>query len=70
MSVDPSEPESYQEDDAAELPSEAPEADAAEQHSDVRQDRDDPITDIDADADEADAVEQSRVVPLDEDEYT
>ena len=40
MSVDPSEPESYQEDDAAELPSEAPEADAAEQSRVVPLDED------------------------------
>jgi hypothetical protein len=70
VSVDPSEPESFQEeDDAVELSPETPEADAAEQHSDLRQERDDPPKGVDVDAaDEADAVEQSRVVPLDEDE--
>jgi hypothetical protein len=69
--VDPSDPESFQEeDDAVKLSPETPEADAAEQSTDIRQDRDDPLTNVDpAAADEADAVEQSRVVPLDEDDY-
>ncbi|MFI6687220.1 hypothetical protein [Streptomyces sp. NPDC050485] len=71
MPVDPSDPETFQEDDdAAELSQETPEADAAEQHTDVRQDRDDPSTRVHPDtANEADAVEQGRVVALDEDDY-
>ncbi|MEU1408400.1 hypothetical protein ABZ471_39935 [Streptomyces sp. NPDC005728] len=72
MPVDPSDPETFQEedDDAAELSEEAPEGNAAEQHTDVRQDHDDPLTRVDPGAaNEADAVEQARVVALDEDDY-
>ncbi|MFD9791793.1 hypothetical protein ACFWXK_12660 [Streptomyces sp. NPDC059070] len=72
MSVDPSDPEVFEEGDdtSGELAQETPEADAAEQHTDVRQDRDDPLTRVDPDAaNEADAVEQARVVALDEDDY-
>ena len=72
MSVDPSDPETFQEEDdnAAELSEETNEADAAEQHTDVRQDHDDPLTRVDPGAaNEADAVEQARVVALDEDDY-
>ncbi|MFJ8308651.1 MULTISPECIES: hypothetical protein [unclassified Streptomyces] len=71
MPVDPSDPETFQEDDdAAELSQETPEADAAEQHTDVRQDHDDPLTHVHPDtANVADAVEQGRVVALDEDDY-
>ncbi|NUR58865.1 MAG: hypothetical protein HOV87_09335 [Catenulispora sp.] len=72
MSVDPSDPDTFQQDDdAVELPMEAPEADAAEQHAAIRPDRDDPLTRIDPDAaNEADAIEQARVVELDEDDYS
>ncbi|NUR25761.1 MAG: hypothetical protein HOV83_07915 [Catenulispora sp.] len=71
MPVDPSDPETFQEDDdAAALAIETPEADAAEQHTDLLQDRDDPLTRVNLDvANEADAVEQARVVALDEDDY-
>ncbi|MCX5385495.1 hypothetical protein [Streptomyces sp. NBC_00083] len=72
MPVDPSDPETFQEeaDAPAELSGETPEADAAEQHTDVRQSHDDPLTRLDPDAaNEADAVEQARVVALDEDDY-
>lgn len=71
MPVDPSDPEVFEEDaDAVELDQETPEADAAEQHTDVRQERDEPLTRVHPDAaDEADAVEQTRVVSLDEDDY-
>ncbi|MET7305420.1 hypothetical protein [Embleya sp. NPDC005575] len=72
MAVDPSDPETFQEDDddAAEPTREMTEADAAEQRTDLRRDRDDPLTRIHPDAaDEADAVDQARVVELDEDEY-
>ncbi|MEU8889715.1 hypothetical protein [Streptomyces sp. NPDC048442] len=72
--VDPSDPDTFEEDsgtdEAEDLPDETPEADAAEQHTDVRQERDDPLTTVDPDsANEADSVEQSRVVTLDEDDY-
>ncbi|TXS56789.1 hypothetical protein [Streptomyces sp. t39] len=73
MTVDPSEPETFAHDDdqdAAPQDSEVPEADAAEQHTDVRQDHDDPVNRADPDAaNEADAAEQARVVTLDEDDY-
>ncbi|WHM36749.1 MULTISPECIES: hypothetical protein [Streptomyces] len=71
MPLDPSDPEVFQEDDdAVELAQETPEADAAEQHTDVRQERDEPLSHVHPDAaDEADAVEQTRVVSLDEDDY-
>ncbi|MFJ9150005.1 hypothetical protein ACIRP7_18360 [Streptomyces sp. NPDC102270] len=63
-------PDAFQEDDAVELGVEAPEGDAAEQHTDIAPDRDDPLTDVDPDrANEADLAEQARVVSLDEDDY-
>ncbi|MFD4696207.1 hypothetical protein [Streptomyces niveus] len=53
-----------------ELDEETPEADAAEQHTDVQPSDDDPPAPIDtAEADEADAAEQARIVSLDEDDY-
>lgn len=75
--VDPSDPETFDEtfdaqeaEDTGGFSDETPEADAAEQHTDISQDRDDPLTSVDpASANEADAAEQSRVVPLDEDDY-
>lgn len=72
MPVDPSDPETFQQDDdTAELSIETPEADAAEQHTDILPDRDDPLTRVNPDvANEADAFEQARVVALDEDDYT
>lgn len=73
MAVDPTDPETFVDDDteeAQEFDVEAPTADAAEQHADVRPDRDDPLTGVDPDrANEADLVEQARVVSIDEDDY-
>ncbi|ALC21011.1 hypothetical protein SPRI_2705 [Streptomyces pristinaespiralis] len=73
MSVDPTDPETFQEDEnenSGTRDEEVPEADAAEQHTDVRAERDDPMNHVDpAAANEADAVEQTRVVKLDEDDY-
>ncbi|WP_434596150.1 hypothetical protein [Streptomyces sp. A5-4] len=72
MTVDPTDPETFEESDEEreDIGGETPEADAAEQHTELRQDRDDPLTGIDRDAaNEADAVEQARVVALDEDDY-
>ncbi|MEU1076434.1 MULTISPECIES: hypothetical protein [unclassified Streptomyces] len=75
MPVDPSDPEMFEEDfqeeaGTVELDEETPEADAAEQQTEVRHDRDDPLTRVDPNvANEADAVEQARVVALDEDDY-
>ncbi|KMS73802.1 hypothetical protein ACM01_17385 [Streptomyces viridochromogenes] len=73
MTVDPSDPDTFVDDDteqAEEFDVEAPVADAAEQHTDVRPDRDDRLTDADQDrASEADLIEQARVVSTDEDDY-
>ncbi|MFE7773846.1 hypothetical protein ACFU5O_08095 [Streptomyces sp. NPDC057445] len=82
MAVDPTDPETLTEDDQGqavaleelaelvELDQEVPEADAAEQHTELRQQQDDPPTGIDIGAaNEADAAEQARVVSLDEDDY-
>ncbi|MFE5736491.1 hypothetical protein [Streptomyces celluloflavus] len=73
MPVDPSDPDTFGEDDAndaTEFDVEAPEADAAEQHADLSPHRDEALTGTDPDsANEADRAEQSRVVELNEDEY-
>ncbi|WP_369172222.1 hypothetical protein AB5J49_31310 [Streptomyces sp. R28] len=73
MAVDPTDPETFVNDDteeAQEFDVEAPTADAAEQHTDVRPDRDDPLTGANQDrANEADLAEQARVVSIDEDDY-
>ncbi|MDQ0940938.1 MULTISPECIES: hypothetical protein [unclassified Streptomyces] len=73
MPVDPTDPETFEDEedlgDAA-LDEEVPEADAAEQHTEIQPEHDDPLTGIDPDtANEADAAEQARVVSLDEDDY-
>ena len=70
MAIDPTDPETFEDDDATEIDVEAPEGDAAEQHADVAPDRDDPLADVDPDrGNEADLIEQARVVSLDEDDY-
>ncbi|MFI5568731.1 hypothetical protein ACIA6T_15550 [Streptomyces sp. NPDC051740] len=74
MAVDPTDPETFVEDEDAhegeEFDVEAPEVDAAEQHAEVKPDRDDPMTGVDPDrANEADLMEQARIVSLDEDDY-
>ncbi|GJF19508.1 MULTISPECIES: hypothetical protein [Streptomyces] len=72
MTVDPTDPETFEEEDreSQELGVEAPDADAAEQYADITPDRDDPLTDVEPDrANEADLVEQARVVSQDEDDY-
>ncbi|MEV8285111.1 MULTISPECIES: hypothetical protein [Streptomyces] len=83
MSADPSDPDIFPNDsdkeerraeadsgELGELDEETPEADAAEQHTDVQPSDDDPPAPIDtAEADEADAAEQARIVSLDEDDY-
>ncbi|MEV5593019.1 hypothetical protein [Streptomyces sp. NPDC052496] len=71
MPVDPTDPDTFEDEtDAAEFDVEAPEADAAEQHTDVAPHRDQPLTGLDPSvANEADVAEQARVVDLDEDDY-
>ncbi len=73
MAVDPTDPETFDNEQAAELDEEVPEADAAEQNADVRPEEDDPLEGFDpdsaAEANEADAAEQARIVALDEDDY-
>lgn len=70
MTVDPTDPETLDEQNDTEFDVEAPEADAAEQHADLAPHRDDPLTGADpASANEADRAEQARVVELDEDDY-
>ncbi|MEY9994060.1 hypothetical protein ABIE67_006092 [Streptomyces sp. V4I8] len=72
MTVDPSDPDTFVDDDTEveEFDVEAPAADAAEQQTDVRPDRDDRLTGANQDrANEADLIEQARVVSTDEDDY-
>jgi hypothetical protein len=75
MSVDPTDPEDFEdtyEEEPDEEPTgfEAPPEDAAEQHADLLRQREMPITGReDMEVDPADAAEQSRVVELNEDEY-
>ncbi|WP_030264154.1 hypothetical protein [Streptomyces violens] len=70
MPVDPTDPDTFNEDEAAEIDAEAPEADAQEQLADIAPREDDPLTGGDPDAaNEADRAEQARVVELDEDDY-
>ncbi|MCF6526541.1 hypothetical protein [Streptomyces sp. JJ36] len=77
MSVDPTDPDltenqydGYDADEPEEEQIEAPEADAAEQHAELLQQRDLPMTERRPhEVDPADAAEQARVVELDEDDY-
>ncbi|MGW8888798.1 hypothetical protein [Streptomyces sp. NPDC055749] len=70
MTVDPSDPDTFEDIQPDEPDQETPDADAAEQQADVQQRRDDPLTSIDRErANEADAAEQARVVAQDEDDY-
>jgi hypothetical protein len=73
MAIDPTDPETFEDDDAETAPEidvEAPENDAAEQYAPLTPDRDDPLEDVDPGrADEADLIEQRRVVSIDEDDY-
>ncbi|MFE7424871.1 hypothetical protein ACF1BP_23355 [Streptomyces sp. NPDC014735] len=70
MTVDPSDPETFEDVQPDEPDQETPRADAAEQRADLQQRRDEPLTEIDRErANVADAVEQARVVAQDEDDY-
>lgn len=73
VDVDPNDPDAFDEegpDEVAEYDIEAPQEDAAEQHLELLQHRDEPLTGRElAEADPADAAEQRRVVEQDEDDY-
>ncbi|MCZ4611702.1 hypothetical protein O3S80_49745 [Streptomyces sp. Lzd4kr] len=73
MAVDPTDPDTFADEDtdeSEEFDVEAPDADAAEQQADIRPDRDDTPTGADQErANEADLIEQARVVSIDEDDY-
>ncbi|MER5208431.1 hypothetical protein [Streptomyces sp. NPDC002825] len=70
MTADPSEPDTFTEEEVDVLDQEIPEADAAEQHTELQQREDEQPTHLERDsANEADASEQARVVALDEDDY-
>ncbi|MEF9885215.1 hypothetical protein [Streptomyces sp. P9-A4] len=70
MTADPTDPDTFAEEEDAVLDQEIPEADAAEQHTDLRQREDEQVTHVERDsANEADSSEQARVVTLDEDDY-
>ncbi len=70
MAVDPSDPETFDDEEAQEFDVEAPPADAAEQHADISPERDEPLKEDDQDrANVADLAEQARVVSQDEDDY-
>ncbi|MCM2576174.1 hypothetical protein [Streptomyces meridianus] len=72
MPVDPTDPATFADDVPQEVgvDLEAPEADAAEQMTDLLPQEDQPLSDRDLeDANPADAIEQARVVGEDEDDY-
>ncbi|MER7518689.1 hypothetical protein [Streptomyces sp. NPDC126499] len=70
MTADPTEPDTFAEEEEAQvLDEEIPEADAAEQHTELQQLDDEPLSRLPESANDADAVEQARVVALDEDDY-
>ncbi|GAA2372655.1 hypothetical protein [Streptomyces cuspidosporus] len=73
MTVDPSDPETFEETEATESAVEdveAPEVDAAEQRQDLLPRRDEPVNgDGSIEVNEADRLEQARVVEVDEDDY-
>ncbi|MFD4028887.1 hypothetical protein ACFWRV_36060 [Streptomyces sp. NPDC058576] len=70
MTVDPSDPDTFESAQPDAPGPEAPEADAAEQRADVRPEGDERAESVDpAAANEADVAEQRRAIPLDEDDY-
>ncbi|WP_217142286.1 hypothetical protein [Streptomyces sp. AC627_RSS907] len=72
MTVDPTDPDTFDEEteEPQEFDVEAPDADAAEQQTDIAPQRDDSLTGVEpGHANEADLVEQARVVSHDEDDY-
>ncbi|MFC8506171.1 hypothetical protein ACFU3J_31865 [Streptomyces sp. NPDC057411] len=70
MTADPNEPDTFAEKEDVVLDEETPEADAAEQHTELQQHEDEqPSPLIHEGANDADALEQTRVVAVDEDDY-
>lgn len=73
MAVDPTDPETFEDEEAEDAPDigvEAPEGDAAEQLADLAPRRDEPVPeDGVGKASEGDLAEQARIVELDEDDY-
>ncbi|MEU9208331.1 hypothetical protein AB0D27_10365 [Streptomyces sp. NPDC048415] len=70
MTVDPTDPGTFDDQFREVDDAEAPEADAAEQHTELNPSDDDPEPVGDPDnANEADIAEQARVVELNEDDY-
>ncbi|MYU23615.1 hypothetical protein [Streptomyces sp. SID8352] len=76
MAVDPTDPETFEDDERPEEPEldvEAPAADTAEQRADLAPEQDDPRAGGERgrtrEADEADVAEQRRVVSHHEDDY-
>lgn len=70
MAVDPTDPETFEDEGTTVFDVEAPADDAAEQLAAVTPDRDASLTGVNPDrANEADLIEQARVVALDEDDY-
>ncbi|WP_328927511.1 hypothetical protein OG429_25095 [Streptomyces sp. NBC_00190] len=71
MTVDPAEPDTFREPFPESIDAEAPEADLAEQLTEVGPSEDDDrVTGVErGEATDGDAVEQARVVPLDDDDY-
>ncbi|MFD7712928.1 hypothetical protein ACFV6E_14970 [Streptomyces sp. NPDC059785] len=64
------ETEPRESEEALEIAEETPEADAAEQHTDVAPRGDEPLEELDPSrGDEADLLEQNRTVSVDEDDY-
>lgn len=70
MTVDPSDPETFEDEQPDPPGLETPDADAAEQRTEVRQEDDEPLAEADREeADEADVAEQTKVVAEHEDDY-
>lgn len=70
MTADPTEPDTFAEKEDVVLDEETPEADAAEQHTELQQHEDEHPKHLAHDsANDADALEQTRVVAVDEDDY-
>lgn len=74
MPVDPNEPDTFGDDVLTDRPeetdAEAPEADTAEQHTELTESEDAPLAGRDlSEVNPADLAEQARVVELNEDDY-